>query len=141
MFCAKRIDIPFHLWWISNSSIWYIPHMMDHSISAIYIIFTLHEKESHTILNSIIYHVIKNRYASPSIVILHHKHVCLFAHSDRLQQCNKQIDHIFICKYFVSWLFVVFIRLTFFFCILQLGIIKNSLYLAAVFEGISCIPC
>ena len=100
-----------------------------------------HEKESHTILSSIIYHVIKNRYASPSIVILHHKHVCLFAHSDRLQQCNKQIDHIFICKYFVSWLFVVFIRLTFFFCILQLGIIKNSLYLAAVFEGISCIPC
>ena len=97
--------------------------------------------ESHTFLSSIIYHVIKNRYASPSIVILHHKHVCLFAHSDRLQQCNKQIDHIFICKYFVSWLFVVFIRLTFFFCILQLGIIKNSLYLAAVFEGISCIPC
>ena len=140
MFCAKRIDIPFHLWWISNGSIWYIHHMMEHSISAIYIILR-HEKESHTILNSIIYHVIKNRYASPSIVILHHKHVCLFAHSDRLQQCNKQIDHIFICKYFVSWLFVVFIRLTFFFCILQLGIIKNSLYLAAVFEGISCIPC
>ena len=108
----------------------------------LYLQYTLfHEKESHTILNSIIYHVIKNRYASPSIVILHHKHVCLFAHSDRLQQCNKQIDHIFICKYFVSWLFVVFIRLTFFFCILQLGIIKNSLYLAAVFEGISCIPC
>ena len=80
--------------------------MMDHSISAIYIIFTLN---SHTILSSIIYHVIKNRYASPSIVILHHKHVCLFAHSDRLQQCNKQIDHIFICKYFVSWLFVVFL--------------------------------
>ena len=99
------------------------------------------KKNYHTILSSIIYHVIKNRYASPSIVILHHKHVCLFAHSDRLQQCNKQIDHIFICKYFVSWLFVVFIRLTFFFCILQLGIIKNSLYLAAVFEGISCIPC
>ena len=99
------------------------------------------KKNYHTILSSIIYHVIKNRYASPSIVILHHKHVCLFAHSDRLQQCNKQIDHIFICKYFVSWLFVVFIRFTFFFCILQLGIIKNSLYLAAVFEGISCIPC
>ena len=115
----------------------YPPHMMDHSISAI----LRQEKESHTILSSIIYHVIKNRYASPSIVILHHKHVCLFAHSDRLQQCNKQIDHIFICKYFVSWLFVVFIRFTFFFCILQLGIIKNSLYLAAVFEGISCIPC
>ena len=101
MFCAKRIDIPFHLWSISNGSIWYIHHMMDHSIS--------HEKQSHTILSSIIYHVIKNRYASPSIVILHHKHVCLFAHSDRLQQCNKQIDHIFICKYFVSWLFVVFL--------------------------------
>lgn len=139
MFCAKRIDIPFHLWSISNGSIWCI-HNTWWTIS--YLQYTLfHGKESHTILNSIIYHVIKNRYASPSIVILHHKHVCLFAHSDRLQQCNKQIDHIFICKYFVSWLFVVFIRLTFFFCILQLGIIKNSLYLAAVFEGISCIPC
>ena len=67
------------------------------------------KKNYHTILSSIIYHVIKNRYASPSIVILHHKHVCLFAHSDRLQQCNKQIDHIFICKYFVSCLFVVFL--------------------------------
>ena len=138
MFCAKRIDIPFHLWWISNGSIWYIHHTWW-TIS--YLQYTLFIRWSHTILSSIIYHVIKNRYASPSIVILHHKHVCLFAHSDRLQQCNKQIDHIFICKYFVSWLFVVFIRLTFFFCILQLGIIKNSLYLAAVFEGISCIPC